>query len=148
MKPKLLAALGIAGLLVVPTATAGADQELPGYSAVASARGGYAEYGIRGFLIVEKYIDGSGPTAQATLDSVGASRSFASLPYPGETFVSYPGLVAVVTGQVPPGYPLYAAADYPNNPEAVVGSPDSPVMPRALVAHSSAECTRHEPCST
>lgn len=130
--------VGIAAGMCLP-ATALADETLGDFSAVATADGGYAEYGIPGFLVVEKYVDGGGPTSEAYLDTVGTSRSFASLPYPGDTVVKYPGIVALLTGVVPPGYPLYAGAVYPSAPEAAVGSDDGPV---SLTATAAADRSR------
>jgi hypothetical protein len=58
--------------------------------------------------------------AQATLDSLGTSQAFASLPYPGGTVVGLPGLIAGVTGGkvALPAYPAYAYSDDPTTPYA------------------------------
>jgi hypothetical protein len=83
----------------------------------------YAQYGIRGFQIVENYIDSGGPVAQAVMDSGGRSQAFASNPYPGPTATAYPGLVALVLGVTPPGYPFFVSASHPTQPEQVTGDP-------------------------
>jgi hypothetical protein len=58
-------------------------------------------------------IDGGGPIAEARLDSLGVQQAFASLPYPGDTFLgnaSYlPGLVP--GAPAPPAYPFYVVAN-------------------------------------
>lgn len=93
------------------------------FGAGAEASGMYTRYGIPGFLAVEDFVDGGGPVADATLNSDGTAHSFASSPYPGGTFVNYPGLAAVVVGSAPPGYPLYATASHPTQPEQAVSDP-------------------------
>ncbi len=102
---------------------AGADELQRSFSAVAEASGMDIRYGIPGFLVVENYIEGGGPVSQATLSSDQTSKSFASLPYPGSTAVSYPGLAAVLVGSAPPGYPLYVSAEHPAQPEQFVSDP-------------------------
>jgi hypothetical protein len=64
-------------------------------------------------------LDAGFPVAQAELDSLGNSKSFASHPYPGDAAVAMPGLIAGVSnGQISlPGYPFYVHADYPLVPE-------------------------------
>ncbi|MGH8999610.1 MAG: hypothetical protein ACRDY7_09490, partial [Acidimicrobiia bacterium] len=70
-------------------------------------------------------IDGGGPAAQASLDSLGTSQSFAAQPYPGDLAISGPGLVAGLSnGQVtPPNYPFYVSADHPIIPEQSLEQP-------------------------
>lgn len=105
-----------------PTA-ARADSVGREYVAGATASGMYVTYGIPGYQVVENYVDGGGPVAQSVQASDGLSSSFASLPYPGSTFAGYPGVVALVTGHTPPGYPLYVTASYPTKPEERVAEP-------------------------
>src|SRR5581483_11503189 len=88
------------------------------FGATAEASGMYVRYGIPGFLLVDNYIDGGGPVAQAQLGSDENSKAFASLPYPGSTALAYPAVAALVLGLVPPGYPLYVAASHPTQPAA------------------------------
>src|SRR5438445_6738615 len=57
--------------------------------------------------VAQTPVDGGGPTAQASLDSLGSSKAFASYPYPGDILIAVPGLLAGLTGlPAPPGYPL------------------------------------------
>ena len=67
------------------------------------------------FLAVENYIDGGGPVSQSTFSSAGSSQAFASLPYPGSTAVSGPGLLTGITGLPIPPYPFYAGAPHRHN---------------------------------
>jgi hypothetical protein len=115
---------------------AGAGPSLGGFTATAEASGMYIRYGIPGFFIVDNYIDGGAPVAQSLLDSAGTSQSFASHPYPGATAVGYPGLAALALGSAPPGYPFYASASYPTQPESAVGDPAGPY---ALAAKAAAQ---------
>lgn len=111
------------GVLALPS-PAGAEERLDrSFSGGAEASGIYIRYGIPGFLAVEDFLDGGGPVAQAAFNADGTSQSFASWPYPGGTLVNYPGLAAVVLGSAPPGYPLYASASYPTQPEQTVTDP-------------------------
>lgn len=66
--------------------------------------------------------DVGGPSAQATLDSLGTSRAFGSFPYPGETVVTSTGLVRTLSGAPTPDYPLYANSDYPIVTKQEIGS--------------------------
>jgi hypothetical protein len=68
--------------------------------------------------------DVGGPTAQAVLDSNGASQAFASFPYPGANLAVAGGLVkGASNGQIPaPDYPFYVVAYNPAVPEQDVGS--------------------------
>ena len=70
-------------------------------------------YTVDEFLVVETIADVGGPVSQAVLDDGGASRSFASLPYPGETVITGPGLVAASGGPGLPPYPLEVSAEHP-----------------------------------
>jgi hypothetical protein len=63
-------------------------------------------------------IEGSGPTAQARLSSLGTSTAFAALPYPGDTAANLPGTVTALT-QVPlPDYPLYVRSESGTDPKS------------------------------
>ncbi len=89
----------------------------------ASADGIRATIAVKDYLIVEDFIDGGGPTAQAGLDSLGESSAFSSLPYPGATAVAFPGLVSTLSGKSVPSYPFYVASQNPSNPEVTVRQP-------------------------
>lgn len=108
-----------------------------GFIATAEASGMYLRYGIPGFLVVENFIDGGGPVSQALLGSDGTSQSFASLPYPGPTAIGYPGLAALVLGSAPPGYPFYASASNPVQPEQTVSDPSGSYSLDALADDSA-----------
>ncbi len=77
-------------------------------------------------------------SAQSQLDSFGASRSFASAPYPGDLIVSLPPTIAGVSGgQAPvPNYPAYVSSDYPTRNDQVMQ-----FGPQQLVAHSEQDAS-------
>jgi hypothetical protein len=116
--PGLVVPAFIAGLAVPTEAIVGAE-----FVATAEASGGYVQYGIPGFLIVDNYIDGGGPVAQSVVDSSGTAQSFASLPYPGATGVTLPGLANALFGLPVPPYAFYASASHPTQPEERVADP-------------------------
>lgn len=114
---RLAVAAVVAGLpLVAFSAMAPADSSTS-YSGVAAADGVRITTSAPGFLVVEDYVDGGGPTAQAAVSDIEGNRGFASVPYPGELAIAGPGLFAVVTGQQFPGhYPFYVASAHPTTP--------------------------------
>jgi hypothetical protein len=92
------------------------------FVANASANGVRVQYTVPAFLVLERFVDGGGPIAQAEMASGEVARAFASNPYPGDTAVGLPGIVAFGTGlPAPPDYPLYVSADYPFKPEQSAG---------------------------
>jgi hypothetical protein len=94
-----------------------------GFVAVASASGGRLTLTVPDFAVVEDVIDGGGPVAQAVLDT-GTATSFASLPYPGDNAIAFPGLFNAATGQdLPAGYPFYVRASHPTVPEQQLSDP-------------------------
>jgi hypothetical protein len=112
----------VAGVAAMPLPSS-ATGELPGFRAVALAEGGRMTFSVPGFAVVEDIIDGGGPVSQAVVDGQGAS-SFASLPYPGETALAFPGLFTAVTSQsLPAGYPFFVSASHPTTPEAQLKDP-------------------------
>ncbi|HEV7685220.1 MAG TPA: hypothetical protein VGQ80_01550 [Acidimicrobiia bacterium] len=117
-----LGALVVGGsLLLAAIPGAQADTDFGGFQAFTAASGARATYSVGGFVIAEP-IDAGGPVAQATLDSL-AGRAFGSVPYPGDAAIRYPGYVALATGSAPPGYPLFAEAQYPQTPEGSYADP-------------------------
>lgn len=105
----MIGAAVVAGVAAMPLPSS-ATGELPGFRAVALAEGGRVTFSVPGFAVVEDIIDGGGPVSQAVVDGHGAS-SFASLPYPGETALAFPGLFTAVTDQsLPAGYPFFVSA--------------------------------------
>ncbi|MGH9036669.1 MAG: hypothetical protein ACRD0O_12980 [Acidimicrobiia bacterium] len=120
-----------------PGLAAAQEQPGAGFLARALAQGGRFTFGSPGFLIVEDYMDGGGPVAQAVLDSTGASKSFGSLPYPGELGIAGPGLAAGVAagfgveGAKLPNWPFYAGAEHPVTPSSEVADPSGQFALRA-----------------
>lgn len=53
------------------------------------------------------------PGAQAVLDSLGQSRAYAAAPYPSETLVTVPGLLASLGVPLIPPYPLIVRTEAP-----------------------------------
>jgi hypothetical protein len=66
------------------------------------------------------------PSAQSSVDGLGNSLGYGAAPYPGDTVVAAPGLVASVACSSAqrcdglPAYPLIAASSYPATPDAKV----------------------------
>ena len=127
----LTLASALALVVVASPRSSGADQAGQAFDAIAEASGGYVQYGIANFLAVENYIDGGGPVSQSTFSSVGSSQAFASLPYPGSTAVSGPGLLTGITGLPIPPYPFYAGASHPTQPQQEVTDPSGGYVLRA-----------------
>jgi hypothetical protein len=113
--------MGAAGGLLL-SAGARAESLDRSFVAVSEANGMLVRYGIPGFLAVDNYIDGGGPSSQALVADATAT-SFASLPYPGAAGVGYPGLFNLATGQTPPGYPFYVSAAHPTQPDQSLSDP-------------------------
>lgn len=151
MKGQSLSRRTVAGVLtgVITLIGLGANVGGPGraeagtlkraFTAVATSSGMTVRYGIPGFLVVENYIDGGGPVAQTLLDSGGTSNAFASLPYPGPVLTGYPGLASFVLGVTPPGYPFYASAQHPAQPEQSVEDPSGAYHLSAAAKDTSGE---------
>lgn len=107
-----------------PPVEPGGVAHSPGtFSGGASADVVRANLSIPDYLIVQDFLDGGGPSAQAVLDSLGVSRGFASFPYPGEVGVAATGLVSILTGFSLPSYPFLASSDHPVQPSAEVDQP-------------------------
>ena len=118
-----VAALAVGVPLVAFAAIAPADGSTS-FSGVAAADGVRFTTSAPGFLVVEDFIDGGGPTAQAAVSDVEGNRSFASVPYPGELALAGPGLFAVATGQQFPGrYPFHVASAHPTKPTNAYEAP-------------------------
>lgn len=94
------------------------------YSASASADGLRVTMTLPAAPLSNTVADVGGPTAQAIIDSNGASQAFASFPYPGANLAVAGGLVkGASNGQIPaPDYPFYVVAYNPAVPEQSVGS--------------------------
>lgn len=108
---------------LVGPASAGADDS-GAFSAVASASSFRTLFGSPGRFAVDYYVDGGSPVAQAVVNGLGTSTAFAAAPFPGETFIAGPGLVAGVTGLPNPGnYPFYVTTSYPSQPDSKAANP-------------------------
>jgi hypothetical protein len=90
------------------------------FSAVADARLTAVNFTFVPGIVFPQLIDAGSAVAQAELSSLGDSRSFASSPYPSESAVLLPGLVAGLTNGgtsgVVPEYPLVASSSHPTTP--------------------------------
>jgi hypothetical protein len=120
-----LVVAGLAFAAVVPSVSRAAAQPSgpSGFRAVAAADGSLFLAESATLLPAGAQIAGfGGPTAQATLDSIGTSQGFAAFPNPGEVVLSASSLFAAFTGVVlPVQYPLTASSDYPAQPDSSVG---------------------------
>ena len=142
--PRTLALAGLLALVAGAAAPAGAlgaaraATSTPTTTAASPASGGAStgtfsgtavadavrvNVSIPNYLLIQDFVDGGGPSAQAVLDSLGVSKAFASFPYPGELGVSATGLVSILTGFSLPSYPLIANSDYPVQPQRNVDQP-------------------------
>lgn len=119
----LTASVLIAGTGAVWQSAAGGAETERAFVGTAEASGLAVQYGIPGFVVVERFVDAGGPVSQSVLSSDGSSSSFASLPYPGGTFVGYPGVASLLVGMTPPGYPFYVSSSHPTQPQQALGDP-------------------------
>ncbi|MCA1845633.1 MAG: hypothetical protein LC792_21050 [Actinobacteria bacterium] len=134
----VLVPLMAGGLALSSSVSGAAPTPESGFAAVASASGGRVTFSVPGFAVVEDVIDGGGPVSQAAVDA-GGSTGFASLPYPGDSAIAFPGLFNAVTGQPFPGaYPLYVAASHPTAPEQELADPSGSYRLRATAAAGEA----------
>jgi hypothetical protein len=134
------ATLGAPSASAAPNDPAGASDFGTGtYKGSAAADGIRATLSLKDYLIIEDFVDGGGPTASATLDSLGESTAFSSLPYPGGTGVALPGLISTLSGKSVPTYPFYVSSQSPSNPEATVRQPGYLMHAESTEDHSSAE---------
>ncbi|HEV8625544.1 MAG TPA: hypothetical protein VG034_13880 [Acidimicrobiia bacterium] len=134
------AAMVAAGVAAMPL-PGSASAELSGFRAVAVAEGERVTFSVPGFAVVEDIIDGGGPMSQAAVDGQGAS-SFASLPYPGDTALAFPGLFAAVAGQpLPAGYPFFVSASHPTTPDQQLKDPSGAYELAAQAAAGTANGT-------
>lgn len=114
----LIAGLAFCVFETVPRRAAGA-QTTGAYAGVASADGVRLVYEIKGFVIVETFADGGGPTAQVSVSPI-ESVGFGAAPYPGDAVLSASGLASGATKAPVPDYPLIARSQYPSAEKASV----------------------------
>jgi len=91
------------------------------YSGLADARLIAVNFTAEPAVVFGQLIDGGASVVQAELSSLGTSTAFASDPYPSQSAVLAPGLIAGLsngqTSQVIPAYPLIASSSNPAKPE-------------------------------
>jgi len=102
-----MGAIVAAAAVVVPTVPAHSDAT---FTALAAADGVSTTVSDPSVTPVGAELGGSGPAAQAAVDSLGNSRAFASLPYPGSLAVDAPGIARGSGATFVPDYPAYAAS--------------------------------------
>lgn len=135
------AAVGVAGLLVMPPALA-ADDASGAAVGTASASGVRTSYDFPGFLVIDTIYDAGGPIAQSVVNSSDGGSSFASFPYPGDTIVNSPALANVGTGQAFPfTYPLYVVTDGNLTPKASAKDATGSLVLNAESAARTAQST-------
>jgi hypothetical protein len=135
---KFVAAVVLVGAAVLPVPAGAAGTR--SVVATASAQAVRVTYTMPDYVAVATLFDGGGPVSEATGDSTGRAVTFASLPYPGETAVFFPGVMAAATGVQPPsGYPFYARADYPTTPKSEVFDPSGTYTLRAEADRGKAD---------
>jgi hypothetical protein len=112
-------ALGV-GALTLGEPSARADSTFEG---VADARLVAVNFTVEPGVVFPQLVDAGGSVAQASLSSLGVSTAFASDPYPSESAVLLPGLIAGLTNGATsplPPYPLIVSSNFPAIPEKVV----------------------------
>lgn len=110
-------------VLITLVGVAGAARSETTFSALAAADGVRTTISDPGVVPTGATLGLSGPTAQAVIDSLGNSRAFASLPYPGDLAVSAPGLARGQGAAGVPDYPAYAASNSQGQPSSDVTTP-------------------------
>ena len=94
--------------------------QLTSFDAVAGADGVRVLVEVPSAPLSSNVFDGGVPVTQALVNGIGESR-LASVPYPGDTLLTTPGLVFPLVGlPAPPDYPLIVSSAAPNKPKAAV----------------------------
>jgi hypothetical protein len=115
-----------------------AHADLQRYSAVAAAHGMHDSVVSKDAPLSEQPVDIGVPSAQSLVDGLGASLGYAAAPYPGDTVLATPGLVASVLCANAeycdglPGFPLIASTSDPSKNDDLVEAGAF-----RLVAHST-----------
>ncbi|MGQ0465020.1 MAG: hypothetical protein ACT4QG_06830 [Sporichthyaceae bacterium] len=125
--------------LETPPAVPTTGATFASFAGLATADGVRLQIALKDYLIVEDFVDGGGPTAVASLDSLGESKAFSSLPYPGSTGIAFPGLVSTLSGKSVPTYPFIVESQSPSNPEAQVKQPGYLMSAKSNETSSSAQ---------
>ncbi len=131
--------LGAAAAFAADDPTGPSDFSGGTFNGQASADGIRATVALKDYLIVEDFIDGGGPTAQAALDSLGESTAYSSLPYPGATGIAFPGLVSTLSGKSVPSYPFFVMSQNPSSPAVTVKQPGYLMHAESSAERSSAQ---------
>jgi hypothetical protein len=113
----------------------------PSFTATAAANGTRTSVVIPNGPVTDSPVDGGGPTAQAQLDSVGGSKAFAALPYPGDTAVTLPGTLAGLGVPGVPSYPFYVQS-------AVGVTPKADVSQSGYQLHAASDGQKSESAAT
>lgn len=115
------AALGVAAVAVAVVSPAPPSAAAGSFTATADARLLAVDLTTEPGVLFDQLVDAGYEVAQAQLDSLGGSTGFASNPYPSETVVLLPGLLASLsaggTSDVVPPYPLIATSAHPLTPD-------------------------------
>lgn len=116
--PAVLGA-ALSGALTLTFAGGAAGQDpLVAFDASSSAMGVQLGIEVPGAPISSNVFDGGGPLAQAAIDGLGTSQGYASLPYPGDTVNTLPGLVLGLFGLPSlPSYPLQVSSQAVIDPQ-------------------------------
>lgn len=162
--PRRTAARGAAAILLATAATLSGSQPPAAsgsggtqvaaapFTATAAAMGARLQVTIPSGPLSDTPVDSGGPTAQATLDSLGTSQGFAAFPDPGGFILSAPGLISGVLAAGPaglppvhlpalPAYPLLVSTDAVLTPQASVGAGPYKLAARSDDRSSQAEAT-------
>jgi hypothetical protein len=126
-----LVAIPVAGLAA---GYAGAEDAPTAFQAVAAADAFRITVAAPGLSVVNTLFDLAAPTAQASVNGVGASSGYAAFPDPGELVLTGPGLLAGASGgalSFPP-YPLAVQSSAGSAPDAKAGE-----GPFLVEAHST-----------
>jgi hypothetical protein len=93
---------------------------------------------VPNFVVVDRFIDAGGPTAQANLSTLEGPSSFAAQPYPGDIAIAFPGLLKVVGFPVDvPPYPFYVNASA-TKPEGKLAQPGMDLSATAAATEAAA----------
>jgi hypothetical protein len=105
--------LGVGSLTITPAYADGG----PSFDALANAYG-VSPTVTNGSLPLGLTVEGSGPVAQAHLNSIGNSDAFASTPYPGDTVAGLPGTAGAIFSVPIPAYPLIVTTQSGDAPKS------------------------------
>ena len=133
-----LPVLGTLALLALLVVGAGRPSAEPasGFGASSSAFGARVTVTMSKAPLVPNIVDGGGPLAQTTLDSLGTSIALASFPYPGDVVLNLPGLAAGLGPQLPglvSGLPGVIGAAIPGLPADVLDALAQVQLPPELI---------------